>query len=219
VTAAAAPFGTWNEGLRAALRATGMTWSSEFGRLHDDVPCEISGRSDDAHEPWQVPVHPVCPGLLLQRGLGEREVAAYFVARLEECLDRGDPAVFYGHPIGELERLPSLFVELDRALSGRPRPVWRATLGELLEFERARRAQRVECRIEDRFLEGSTAGPAGVRVETPAGTVHAPRAASRCRCRAPPDGPSRGRPATTARPAAGRGRRPSGARRAGRAGG
>jgi len=66
-------------------------------------------------------------------------------------------------------------VELDRALSGRPRPVWRATLGELLEFERARRAQRVECRIEDRFLEGSTAGPAGVRVETPAGTVHAPR--------------------------------------------
>ena len=165
-TAAAAPFGTWNPGVASASRTCGLRWSSEFGRVHDDVPTNLSSSAEGEHEPWQVPVHPVCPALLRKAGLSEVEIHAYYTARLDECVRRGEPAVFYGHPIDELDRLPQLFTHLVAALGNRSQNAWRPTLGELFEFERLRRAQTIEVEWNGDSIRGDGSGPAALVVET-----------------------------------------------------
>ena len=164
VNAAAAPFGTWNQGLDVAVRRCGLAWTSEFSRSYDDVVSKRDGRKDSL---WQVAVHPVCPKLLLDRGLSESQIQLYFAARVTQAFERGDPAVLYGHPIGELERLPGLLFGLGELGAFEPGSVWRPTLSRLVEFEAARRAQPLELSWDGRLLSGESPGPAGLLVQMP----------------------------------------------------
>jgi hypothetical protein len=169
--AAAAPFGSWNAGLDAALRACGMQWSSEFSRVHDDVPGALAGATD---EPWQVPIHPVCPALLFAAGADVGAVSRWFLAELRECLQRGEPAVFYGHPIADLERCPDLLPELATTARSSVRSLWQPTLGELHTFARQRAAQSLCIDLVDGRIEGDTDGPAPLvleRADLPPATV------------------------------------------------
>lgn len=161
-TAAAAPFGTWNHGLDAALRACGMRWSSEFSRVHDDVPGPVCGAAD---EPWQVPIHPVCPALLFAAGATPEQVHTWFLAELRACLQRGEPAVFYGHPIADLEVVPGLLPELARAARAAVRSLWQPTLGELHDFHRRRAAQEWTAEVHGDRVAGTCDGPAPLVVE------------------------------------------------------
>lgn len=161
-TAAAAPFGSWNAGLDQALRACGMQWSSEFSRVHDDVPGPLAGAAD---EPWQVPVHPVCPALLFAAGADAEAVSRWFRAELQNCLQRGEPAVFYGHPIADLERCPDLLPELAASARSAVRSLWQPTLGELHAFARQRAAQDIAIEVADGHIEGDADGPAPLVIE------------------------------------------------------
>ena len=162
VDAVASPFGTWNRGLATALRACGMTWSSEFARVYDDVPGSLGGSID---EPWQVPVHPVCPALLLAAGATVAEVHGWFRSVLMQCLQRGEPAVVYGHPIDDLERCPGLLQDLhETALCHVPR-LWQPTMGELHAFYRQRAAQPCEVELAGDDVVGVVSGPAPLLVE------------------------------------------------------
>jgi hypothetical protein len=166
-TAAAAPSGGWNAGLAAAMRECGLDWSSECTRAHDDVPGTFGG---DPARPWQVPVHPVSPGLLLAAGCSDEEVNHYFGALLADRLAAGEPAVFYLHPIGELGRCPGLLPHLDRVATSEALPVWRPTLGELCAFHRARAEQLVECRLGRNTIAGGVDGPAPLLLDQPDGS-------------------------------------------------
>lgn len=161
-TAAAAPFGSWNAGLERALRACGMQWSSEFSRVHDDVPGPLAGTAD---ETWQVPIHPVCPALLFAAGAGPGAVAAWFAAELQQCLQRGEPAVFYGHPIDDLERCPDLLPEIADSARRSVRSLWQPTLGELHAFARQRAAQPCDVELVDGAIRGEVDGPAPLVLE------------------------------------------------------
>ena len=161
-TAAAAPFGTWNRGLDVALRACGMRWSSEFSRVHDEVPGAFSGQADEV---WQVPIHPVCPALLFAAGADVATVHAWFLAELQQCLQRGEPAVFYGHPIDDLERCPELLPSVAAAARQQVRSLWQPTLGELHDFYRQRAVQTVHVELADDGLRGDVDGRAPLVVE------------------------------------------------------
>lgn len=171
-TAAAAPFGTWNGNVQRALDSAGLAYSSEFARIHDDLPCRLptnAGDRDTNSGAWQVPIHPVCPLLLFQAGLDVDGVHTYFEARMRDSLRRGEPAVFYGHPIRDLERCPDLFVHLDRALIDAAwatgEPVWRCTLGELHSFHRARAEQTIDCQLDEHGIHGDATGPAPLCID------------------------------------------------------
>lgn len=164
-TAAAAPFGSWYPGFDQALRALGWSWSSEFARVHDDVPGPLGGT---AAEPWQVPIHPVCPNLLFAAGADAAGVAAWFQAALRTCFERGEPAVFYGHPIDDLERCPGLLTAL--AASARAGgPLWQPTLGELVAFYRERAVAHVEAHPDAGRWTVTATGPAALRIFHPDG--------------------------------------------------
>jgi peptidoglycan/xylan/chitin deacetylase (PgdA/CDA1 family) len=166
VDAVAAPFGTWNPGFDQAVRALGWTWSSEFSRVHDDLPGPLGGTPD---EPWQVPVHPICPALLFAAGASVAQVHAWFRAELAACQARGEPAVFYGHPIDDLERCPDLLPEL--AASARAAgPLWQPTLGELVAFHRARATSTLTVHPTTHGFELESSGPAELHVQLPDGS-------------------------------------------------
>ena len=179
-TAAAAPFGSWNVGLDAAMRELGIAWSSEFSRCHDDIPGAgpHSGAADGGwltDPPWQVPTHPVCPALMLDAGLSPDEVAECYARLIRSRLLRGEPAVIYGHPIDDIERVPGLFAALDETLGELERvarigAVWQPTLGELCAFHRARRHQAIACRVGEDSVEGEVRGPAGLWIDLPDGS-------------------------------------------------
>jgi hypothetical protein len=160
--AAAAPFGTWNPGFDRALRATGLRWSSEFSRLHDDVPGPLGGTVD---EPWQVPVHPVCPALVFAAGGDAAAATRWFTAELRQCLARGEPAVFYAHPIDDLERCPALPAQLVAEARRVCRSLWTPTLGELHDFARRRAAAQIDVELDGELLQGDVDGPAPLVVE------------------------------------------------------
>ena len=161
-TAVAAPFGSWNRGFDAAVRECGLRWSSEFSRVYDDVP----GAFGDASAPWQVPVHPVCPALLFGNGADAAGVTAWFAAELADCLSRGEPAVFYGHPIGDLERCPGLPQRLVAQARQSVRSLWQPTLGELHDFHRARASATCEVRWNGTEVRGGVDGPAPLRIDS-----------------------------------------------------
>lgn len=160
--AVAAPFGTWNRGFDAALRALGLRWSSEFARVHDDVPGPLAGTAD---EPWQVPIHPVCPALLFAAGADRAAVHAWFADAWRESFARGECAVFYGHPIDDLERCPELLPAIAARARGDTGRLWQPTLGDLHAFYRERAAQPPHVALHGDALRGRVDGRAPLLVE------------------------------------------------------
>lgn len=160
--AAAAPFGSWNPGLAQALQHTGMRWSSEFSRVYDEVPGPVSGAPGEV---WQVPIHPVCPALFFAAGAGDRAVERWFSRELHRCRLRGEPAVFYGHPIADLERVPALLPKLAQLARSSCRLLWQPTMGELHAFAVARASQSIDVAVHENRLRGEVSGPAPLLVE------------------------------------------------------
>ena len=170
--AAAAPFGSWNDGWRRALLAMGVGYSSEFALAWDDVPGRYPRLGVDA--PWQVPVHPVCPVLLSRAGMSADQVYRYFCAYAERTLTAGDPVVIYGHPIGDLQACPDLFVQLAQTIDrwsaqAGGDPVSRLTLGELFAFWRRRADQPIAVRWHNATVDVDCA--VGAWVQHPRGEV------------------------------------------------
>jgi peptidoglycan/xylan/chitin deacetylase (PgdA/CDA1 family) len=157
-TAAATPFGSFHGGVLAAVRAEGLDWTSEFSANYDDLPSSMHGSA-------QIPVHPVCPILLLQAGLSVDAVHKYYTDRLREHLSVGESTIFYGHPIRDLGAVPELFLALRAILTEHEArtgfPVWQPTLGEFKAFHDRRRRHLEDGRLDD--------SAPGVRLDHPPG--------------------------------------------------
>ncbi|MCB9871780.1 MAG: hypothetical protein H6837_18140 [Planctomycetes bacterium] len=163
--AAAAPFGTFHRGVAAALHDGGTRWSSEFSAVYDDHPTRLTG-SD------QVPVHPVCPVLLARAGVPEATILDYFAGRLGQALAAGECAVLYGHPIGDLLRVPlldRLRAELDAHATAAGAPVWQPTLSELHAFHVRRRDTEPQCELVGEFAVGNADRRVPLVLETTTG--------------------------------------------------
>lgn len=114
-----APHGRYQRGLAEALNRLHVDHSSEFALAWDELPFFPAGS-----RVLQVPVHPVCLGLVLEavgpsadHADAERAAeitAEHFVRLIHERHEAREPLVLYGHPDGRLGRYPHV---LRRALA------------------------------------------------------------------------------------------------------
>jgi hypothetical protein len=140
-TGFAAPEGRWNAGLDCAMAGLGYGYSSDFSLGYDDRPFfpVVDGRFGPV---LQVPIHPVCEGLFLDRGITDgRLMAAYFAEVVRRKLDAGEPAFVYGHPERRLAYYPEILSRLAETIAGEPR-VWRVTLTAFARWWRWRAERR-----------------------------------------------------------------------------
>lgn len=148
-----APHGRYHRGLAEALERLAVDHSSEFGLAWDELPFFPEGSGV-----LQVPVHPVCLGLVLEAArqldgvLGNTRHAAdvtadHFARLIHERYQACEPLVLYGHPDGRLGRYPHVVrraLATTASLSG----CWMANLAEVARWWRAR--LQVRLRVEPR---------------------------------------------------------------------
>lgn len=123
----AAPHGRYSAELGQALSELGLEYSSEFGFLYDDLPLRPDGSTL-----WQIPVHPVCLGIVLEAAQRAGCDSASAALWLSEHFARvaaakhasGEPLFFYGHPDGRLGRYPEVITRLFAAVSVLPGVWW-----------------------------------------------------------------------------------------------
>ena len=149
----AAPHGRFHRRLLLALETLGVTHSSEFGLVYDELPLFIS-----AANLLQIPVHPVCLGLFLEAAKRECERASqpadalagaavdqaigHFDQVIRSRYHSGEPIFLYGHPTGRLGRHPQVLRRVFDAASGCG-ALWKTTLSEMNRWWRARARVRL----------------------------------------------------------------------------
>jgi hypothetical protein len=148
----AAPHGRWPSGLGAVLEELGVSHSSEFGLAWDDWPCRPPQGG-----PVQVPVHPVCEGVVLEAArmyegpaaIGPRAAASWLADHFRSVIDArhraGEPAFLYGHPDDRLGRFPEVLrgaLAHAASLAG----MWNASHSEVARWWNAR--GQVRWRVE-----------------------------------------------------------------------
>ena len=153
------PHGIWNRGLGCVLEDLGIRFSSEFGLAHDELPffpymesC-FSGRLLSSDEPveflrpqsssvhsgyfssvLQLPVHPVCLGVLLEAGICDPSIIAeYFFSVVERKFQEGSPAFLYGHPTRRLGQWPVVISTAYRVAQQYPQ-MWKTTLRNFAQW-------------------------------------------------------------------------------------
>jgi len=141
----AAPFGTWNQGIRDAIVQAGFEYSSEFSYDYDNLP-SFPLKENEVSGALQVPVHPVSIGSLKRQGFTRDEMIAYFRSVIAQKEAVHDPMFIYHHPNdGNGEVITSLF---EYALERKMRAV------TMLEYARWWK-QRNECSVLAEYDKGN----------------------------------------------------------------
>jgi len=165
----AAPHGRRPTGLGDVLAELGISHSSEFAAAYDDLPFR-----DDDRAPRQMPIHPVCLGIVLESldarraaDARERQAAAdavteHFVAVADAQREAGELIVLYGHPDRRLGRYPHILRTL-LAHVGRQADVWRTNLTSLAWWFDLRDRRRWTVNEVDQgwLVESSSTGDNG----------------------------------------------------------
>ncbi|MDZ4780848.1 MAG: DUF2334 domain-containing protein [Planctomycetia bacterium] len=142
-----APHGRYSAALGEVLKNLGVSHSSEFGLAYDDAPFEPSPGGV-----LQIPVHPVCLGVVLEAAESCGMAAAaviepatrYFEQWIANRYEDGEPVLLYDHPTGRWGRYPQIV----RAMLAAARNcglLWRATMAEQALWWRAR--QKISLRV------------------------------------------------------------------------
>lgn len=146
----AAPHGRYHANLAEAIARCGISHSSEFAVAYDDLP--FFAATGDA---IQIPIHPVCLGIVLeaveQNAPGDHEAKRRAAEEVEEYfLDvsarkraNRDPIFLYGHPDGRLGCYPHILRNLLAEVAGWD-DVWRTNFTAFQTWWRARRATVIE---------------------------------------------------------------------------
>lgn len=154
----AAPHGTFNSGLLAALEDLDVTHSSEFGLAYDDLP--FFPRESNV---LQIPVHPICLGICLeaarrmpQRAMTDDEAAETVLAHWRQIVAQKfaarEPIFLYGHPDGRIGRFPWLLRELLAEVAGLS-GVWQTSLAAFEQWWRDRAAVEITASRNDCGIE------------------------------------------------------------------
>jgi len=175
----AAPEGRWNPGLDDAIASLGYRYSSDFSVGYDDLPF-YPWRGDRFSSVLQVPVHPICEGVLLEAGATDgRVLAAAYVRALRARLAVREPAFLYGHPERRLARYPEVIAALAREI-GPLALLWRVTLTRFADWWQWRAGRRwsilprPEGRFEILFDGWDDRYPLSLEIERGDHTAHVP---------------------------------------------
>jgi len=147
-----APHGRFNRSLLTALERLEIGYSSEFAAGYDELPFLPAGANV-----LQVPIHPICLGILLEAATPGREEAAvvaaieHFQQAIRERHAAGEPVFLYGHPTGRLGRYPQLVTNIFREVNA-CRDLWQVTMSEWAAWWRARQRTRITVAYEGEYL-------------------------------------------------------------------
>jgi len=150
-----APHGRFHEFLLAAMQRLGITHSSEFGLVYDELPFFPGDR-----HVLQIPIHPVCVEIFYEaarrmdesyawrEGADDAQAAPfdaaleYFAQVARQKYAAGDPLFFYGHPSCAPAGRPHVLQALLDAVGDSP-AIWRTTLSEFGAWWRVRSGVRL----------------------------------------------------------------------------
>ena len=149
----AGPHGRFNRKLLSALKALGVSHSSEFGLAYDELPFFPAGA-----DVLQIPIHPVSLGIFLEAATPDGEAVAadraaeYFEELAQARYRAGEPVFFYGHPTGRLGRYPQVLSRVFQTASVFG-AIWRTTLSGFADWWRARAGVKLTVtRRDDEFV-------------------------------------------------------------------
>nr|NQU89116.1 polysaccharide deacetylase family protein [Bacteroidota bacterium] len=146
VTGFASPFGKWNPSLNRVLENLRFSFSSEFASGYDDLPYyPVFGNR--VSTVLQLPVHPVCIGLLRKAHFSREEMITYFDRIISEKFERNEPIMLYGHPYKEIDKFPEIFDFILSRLKKLPK-VWITTYSEFASWWKKRIHTGYSVRIE-----------------------------------------------------------------------
>jgi len=149
VSGFAAPYGKWNPFLNRVMEKLDFAFSSEFALCYDDLPFfPLINRH--VSKVLQLPVHPVCVGLLRKAGLSPEEMKQYFDRTISEKYERNEPIMFYGHPYKEIDQYPELFNYMLSRIS-QLSDIWITTYSEFATWWKKRLHARFTVRIKKKL--------------------------------------------------------------------
>lgn len=95
-TGLAMPFGRYTPQVSDVYKQVSrqFNYASDFGFDSDNVP-----HWPHAQEPLQLPIHPICPGSFRRTKATNHEIQRYFQRKWSKAQERGEPFIFYHHPM------------------------------------------------------------------------------------------------------------------------
>lgn len=168
-SAFAAPEGRWNPGLDEAAEALGYRYGSEFQLNFDDRPF-FPWRNGRFSPVLQVPVHPLCEGLFLERDPESCDlIAEHLIATIARRISAGGPAFVYGHPERRLGRHPEIVSRIAEYVSDQGL-LWRTSMTGFADWwlwrdkRRWELIDRGEGRFEVRFEDWDRRYPLALEI-------------------------------------------------------
>jgi 3-methyladenine DNA glycosylase AlkC len=112
-------------------------YSSEFGLNYDDFPYfPINGNRFSSV--LQIPTHPVCEGLFLQRyGYDEQFIDEYFEAIIANKVKNNETIFLFGHPTNRIGRYPFILKNIFKVIRSQ-KSVMMTNFGEFADWWRYR---------------------------------------------------------------------------------
>lgn len=160
-----APHGKWHPSLGRILEERDYLYSSEFCLEYDGFPYYplLEGRLSKV---LQIPTHPVCEGVFLERyGYQRERLQRYFTAVVQAKAAQEEPILFFGHPTRRIGRYPAIFMDLMDVVQELPQ-VWRVSFEGLARWWRKRQDAEFTFEYRDDKIHLLTGQPAGdFRVE------------------------------------------------------
>jgi hypothetical protein len=147
-----APHGRFNRTLLAALERLEIGYSSEFAAGYDELPFLPAGSNV-----LQIPIHPICLGVLLEAAPPSGQEAAvaaaigHFRSVIREKHAAREPIFLYGHPTGRLGRYPQLLESVFRDVDAR-NDLWRVPMSQWATWWRIRTRTRITVAREGDYL-------------------------------------------------------------------
>ena len=136
VTGFAGPFGRWNENLQKVINNLGFEYSGEFSWGFDGFPLRpfFSGNLSDS---FQIPVHPICIGILKDAGFSTLQMIDYFEYYIKQMLQDDLPIMLYSHPIGEMDKYPEVINAIFQKIRNHP-SIWLVNYQQWINFWKRR---------------------------------------------------------------------------------
>jgi hypothetical protein len=151
VTGFAEPFSRWNENLQKVINDLGFEYSCEFSWGFDCFPLRpfyFGGLSDS----FQIPVHPICIGILRNAGYSTRMMIDYFELHIKRMLQEDLPLMLYSHPIGEMDKYPEVVNEIFHKIRNYP-SIWLGNYQQWITFWKRRQNILHSTDVADSNLE------------------------------------------------------------------
>lgn len=133
----AGPHGKWHPSLHRTLEEEQYEYSSEFGLDYDSFPF-FPILTNYRSNVLQVPVHPVCEGVFLQKyPYNETMFKHYYSTSMDYKYNEREPMLYFGHSTKRIGRYPNILHNTIGHLENFPN-VWKTNMSSWVDWWKKR---------------------------------------------------------------------------------